>query len=256
MDNKTIQSFAIANRLKELRIGRGLSFDKLSAELRERYEINISSDSLANYEINYEHQTKVGKNLGMRVEYLICLADYYGVSTDYLLGKDVPMTPDVSVQEMMRKTGLSEDIILRLIAWNNLESIKESYTENSPTYISSICELTENMSAFMQPEDLRVMIIDFSNCLLASYLNSPGMITRSYLNYMGSLYTWYNALKNNSEDRIYDEAYKTDTQIHEFGLVTLTAKDSAKYSLSNILNMLSDEIDRISQNIVFSAIDK
>lgn len=187
---------------------------------------------------------------------LVKIAQFFNVSTDYLLGLSKTMTLDISIREMVKQTGISEENILRLIAWNNLEAVKETYTENSPAYISSICDLSENMTVTMTPEDLRTTIIDFSNCLLNAYLNSPGMITRSYLNYMGSLFAWYKALKNNSEDRIYYEAYKTDVEIQEYGLVTLTAEDSAKYCLSGISNMLFEEIDRISKNIVFSAVDE
>lgn len=79
-------SLLMAKRLKELREEKKLSHVSLSKALKERYDIDISRDSLMCYEVSDPHHTKAYKNEGMRVEYLRCLADFYGVSSDYLLG--------------------------------------------------------------------------------------------------------------------------------------------------------------------------
>lgn len=60
-----------------------------------------------NYEVSREEHSKKYKNLGMRVEYLYCLADFYGVSTDYLLGLTKNPVPDQSIQAVCQYTGLS-----------------------------------------------------------------------------------------------------------------------------------------------------
>lgn len=105
------QSFKIAETLNQLRTEKGLSFDKLSEALKAKYNIKISSDSLANYEISYNHQTKAGKNMGMRVEYLICLADYYGVSTDFILGKSKIRSSNPNLHAAVEYTGLDESAV-------------------------------------------------------------------------------------------------------------------------------------------------
>ena len=186
---------------------------------------------------------------------LVKIAEYFDVSTDYLLGKSKTMTPDISIQEMVQQTGLSEENIIRLIAWNNLESTFEQYDETSPKHISMICDTVENFSIIMKPTDFRDTVLEFSNCLISSYLNSPATITRSYRNFMASLFTWYKALRSNSEHDIYCKADEIDAKINEFGLITLTAEESAEHSLSRITSMLGDEIKRVSQNIIFSEID-
>ena len=89
------ESIKIANRLKELRSKKELSFEQLKKVLFEEYNIKISVDSLKNYEITEDH-IRANSNLGMRIEYLNCFADFYGVTTDYLLGVDTGKTVNVS----------------------------------------------------------------------------------------------------------------------------------------------------------------
>ena len=79
-------SLTMARRLKDLREQRGLSHVSLSAALNEKYGIEISRHSLMNYEVSDPNHSKSYINEGMRVEYLRCLADFYQVSSDYLLG--------------------------------------------------------------------------------------------------------------------------------------------------------------------------
>lgn len=85
MDIKKL-SLTMGKRLKDERERRGLSHEKLRLALMEKYGIEISKDSLINYEVSDEHHTKACKNNGMRVEYLRYFADFYGVSADYLMG--------------------------------------------------------------------------------------------------------------------------------------------------------------------------
>lgn len=73
-------------RLKAERERLGLSHLALRDAILEKYGIEISKDSLINYEVSDANHTKAYKNNGMRVEYLRYLADFYGVSTDWLLG--------------------------------------------------------------------------------------------------------------------------------------------------------------------------
>lgn len=106
-------SFITAERLRSLRKGKGLSHEGLSRELRTRYDIKISSDSLQNYEVTDEHHTKAYKNQGMRIEFLLCLADFYNVSTDYLLGRTGdPQRRPSAIDDL----GLSEGAVLWLSA--------------------------------------------------------------------------------------------------------------------------------------------
>lgn len=107
----------MATRLKDLRNERKLSHAKLSDALKEKYGISISKDSLIAYEVTSQVHAKAGANQGMRAEYLRCLADFYGVSTDYILGIESIRSPDSEVRTSAKCTGLTEEntVYLRAI---------------------------------------------------------------------------------------------------------------------------------------------
>lgn len=117
MDRQGV-SFKMGQRLKDLREERGLSHVDLIKQLSEKYGISISRDSLMAYEIADESRAKASKlpNLGMRVEYLYCLADFFDVSLDYLLGRSNVSKPDFNIGEICKKTNLSEGIVQVLYA--------------------------------------------------------------------------------------------------------------------------------------------
>ena len=121
----TGKSFIMAERLKQLREGRGLSHDKLSKALADQYGVKISPDSLINYEVADANHTKAYKNQGMRVEYLRCLANFYHVSADYLIGITDVKSQDPSIATIVKSTGLSERSIYRLR--NFIESSDDSH---------------------------------------------------------------------------------------------------------------------------------
>lgn len=100
-------SIRIAQRLKDLRKGRNLSHEKLSAVLREQYGVIISRNSLMNYEQTNEYHTAFGNNLGMNVGYLRTLSSFFGVSSDYLLGLS-DYRYKQSEEKTVRELGLSE----------------------------------------------------------------------------------------------------------------------------------------------------
>lgn len=119
MSNMKEQSVVMAERLKELRKEKGLSHESLSRTLFERYKIKISSDSLQNYEVAEACHSKAYKNLGMRIEYLICLADFYNISSDYLLGRTNDKERHPSAIDDL---GLSENAVLWLSAVKNFQN--------------------------------------------------------------------------------------------------------------------------------------
>ncbi len=93
---------------------KGLSHKKLADELIARYGIRISPDVLKVYEINDEFHSRFGDLKGMRIEYLYCLADFYRVSTDYLLGITDIETPSMDIRAISKNTGLSQGAIFAL----------------------------------------------------------------------------------------------------------------------------------------------
>lgn len=110
------QSVKMGKRLKALREetslnGKKMSHEKLKEKLKEIYGVEISRDSLMNYEVSDVNHSKFGTNLKMNVEYLNCLSSFYGVSTDYLLGRSDAKTANEDIHVACKTTGLSSDAI-------------------------------------------------------------------------------------------------------------------------------------------------
>lgn len=141
MDRKE-QSFKMARRLKKLRTSKELSHAKLSAELLRIYDIKISRASLMNYEIDDEHHSRAEScaNLKMNAEYLNCFADFYGVSTDYLLCRTDMTTSDVNALSVCKEYGLSESFC----EW--LKCLEESEPDIKPGVLNGLRLLYERES--------------------------------------------------------------------------------------------------------------
>lgn len=122
-----------AKRLKELRTnynnGNGISHEKLAAELNKRYsklenerknnylgslrgEI-ISAGVLKNYEITDVNHSKFNAGYGMNISYLTMLADFYNVTTDYLLGLSDDPQREPSAVDKLGLSPKARDIIER-----------------------------------------------------------------------------------------------------------------------------------------------
>ena len=112
MDNNIIlpASRIIAERLLSLRKSRGLTQKELANA------VGIDLTSIKNYEIAESGSSRVNSNIGMKVDTLIKIAKFYGVSTDYILGMTDLMTPAAHVIEAQYTTGLNECSIDLLMA--------------------------------------------------------------------------------------------------------------------------------------------
>lgn len=122
MDSKELSRLT-GRRLKEVRERHGLSHVALSDAIQERYGVRIAKDSLINYEVSDEHHTKAYKNNGMRVEYLRYLADFYGVTTDWLLG--LSDHPTRKTEELLASDlGISYDAISGILAAKQLIEVE------------------------------------------------------------------------------------------------------------------------------------
>lgn len=129
-----------ASRLQELRKRNKLSHQRLSESLEKKYGIKISKSSLINYEADDFH-SRSGSNAGMKAEYLRCLADFYGVSADYILGTSDIESPDISVQTVAKYTGLSENAVKRLY---ELKQQERKYENNEFSPIAILSRLLEH----------------------------------------------------------------------------------------------------------------
>lgn len=111
-------------RIKELRQERNLSLRDLASEL------NIAYSSLGKYERGDQQPS---------FETLIKIADYFNVTTDYLIGRDEGKTVDL--QTLYEEIGLSEDSIalLKSLVKCNQENTLPSFLKMNPLQSIDFC---------------------------------------------------------------------------------------------------------------------
>lgn len=154
-------SLIMAARLKQLRKERKLSHVALSTALNQAYGIDISRDSLMSYEVTDPNHSKHYKNEGMRVEYLRCLADFYNVSSDYLLGlTNDPSKNPAAADEL----GLSAALIDKLKRYSKYDIINTLLETMFDTSIFiSISALTNNINKVKDITIQENIILDYDN---------------------------------------------------------------------------------------------
>ena len=76
---RKIESHSFGNNLKELRISKGLTQEKLAEELNIRYKLNESKPTISQYENNRRVPD---------LDKIVNIADYFNVSLDYLINKE------------------------------------------------------------------------------------------------------------------------------------------------------------------------
>lgn len=92
-----------------MRIENELSYQKLHDKIKEKCNINISADSLSNYEVDVtQNHSRAEKCKGMKIEFLRALSSFYGVSTDWLLGISDTRSRDDGIKSIVESSGLSE----------------------------------------------------------------------------------------------------------------------------------------------------
>lgn len=114
-------SIILSKRLKELREERGISQETLLEQLNSA-GIKISLISLKNYEVTEQHHSKFLAVNGMNTEFLFNIAEFYGVSIDYLLGRTDTRSPNPDIQSACEYTGLSEKSIEKLKRINHFNA--------------------------------------------------------------------------------------------------------------------------------------
>lgn len=162
-------------RIKELRQERNLSLRDLASEL------NIAYSSLGKYERGDQQPS---------FETLIKIADYFNVTTDYLIGRDEGKTVDL--QTLYEEIGLSEDSIalLKSLVKCNQENTFPSLLKANPLQSIDFClsqgqlsfDLFDCIHAYFIaniPEDKQLYISETGNVSLSPKVSEDSEVYQS-----------------------------------------------------------------------------
>lgn len=142
----------VAQRLKKLRKKAGYTQEELAIELYKKQNVSITTATIKKYETS--NPNKLNQICGMRIEFLNAFADFYGVPTDYILGRTRSTSVSLTEQDIYETLGLSEKAIRQLKHLCNNRDLtpklfNQDYTEDEPIFvIDSLLSNIDFMSDF------------------------------------------------------------------------------------------------------------
>lgn len=213
MKDNTPESIEIAKRLKLLRESAGLSHEKLSEKLLEKYGATIKKDSLINYECTSSKARNACANLGMSAKNLLLLANFYNVSTDYILGREGAKSNVPDVRTSVNYTGLSEESIHFL----HDPGMVLGCGRTIPCLNDTVHELVNSILSIIVDEQLH------SEFRLMKYVLSRFEATPCH--------------KPHLDPRVEKDL---ETYLQQSGLFILPAKDGAKYYAKQIGEIITN----------------
>ncbi len=230
------KSLIMAQRLKDLRNERGLSHESLRKALMEKYEIDISVDSLKNYEVSKVPHAKAYKNEGMRVEYLRCLADFYGVSSDYLIGLSDAKTSDPRAISAMEYTGLSEETTVLL---HTISRLGENDNCNDVS-VPEVVEIFKNRSSYaINPSLLRFEMYRLIETIISQISEDPLLYGPAFQNY---IYGTVNHVLHRQSSRNYVPDDNLISELRDHGYQVLKSRDYAELQLNAVFDTLKAQV--------------
>lgn len=161
--------------IKDLRKEKGISsttaLEKEIEPYAKKYGITISSSTLNDLEETDDSSTskksRKNKNFGYKI--FLALADYYGVSVDYIFGRTDTRSPDPDMRAFKEYTGLTENAIERL----KIQCEKARTTDDNSYNLVSV---------FLSAMSFYDIIDHTYKCSVSSSIISPLKLISEYLN--------------------------------------------------------------------------
>lgn len=248
-------SFIMAERLKQLRTERGLSHEKLRDELQNNYGVSIDKSSLINYEIAQPNHSKAYANQGMQVRNLRILAQFYGVSTDWLLGTSDIRSADPGIHDIISFTGLSEDTALRLYAWHHIDEV---INDNLPSIPPPARKVIEDARNVHDPELVSRQSLDIVNRITEAISHNPTILCNCFQKYMSATSLHIKACVAEEDELRTNDSVPTslEEEATKQGFAIIRAGNASKWYLSQFFKAMEHFLDRSTWDELWSEAEK
>lgn len=237
MDTNQEKAIVTAKRIKELRESKNLSHERLRQELNLKYGCDISKGSLMNYEVSEVDHCKAWSTEGMSVKNLRILSDFYGVSTDYLLGNTDIQSSDVRIQDIVSSTILTEENAKRLFECKqNAEECKKQVSELN---IDPFCIEDDELCGRSLCSYVPSMFIN--NCIDFIFTGENGHWLETermemFNNFLSSAIHALGINQRIPSQELQDIFIRYAPELRAWGIGILTEEDAARYYVSNFID--------------------
>ncbi len=168
-------SILLSKRLKELREEKKLSHEKLCEQLQQA-GVKVGLQSLKNFEVTEKRHSKFEAAKGMKVETLFNLAEFYGVSVDYLLGRAETKSIDNKVQAACEVTGLKERSVQLISIYSRIFSEELNFVFQDYDFYELIKFLKTYAIAYKSKYNSDRNIFDETTVEAISFLELQGFV--------------------------------------------------------------------------------
>lgn len=185
------------------------------------------------------------------------IADFFNVSVDYLLGVSSAKSTDTTVQDIVRITGLNEESILKLIAWNSLQAIACKPQSDLTEYETEVLNAANlYIKHFLWNPDTQPHLyaqkiyINLVNNLIRAINECPQEACKLYESFIHSL-TIHHQIRNGAADPL---PFEIRNQIRNQGYQILGPKEASDWYLSLLFDgikyHMNENLDWLSYNWV------
>lgn len=180
---------------------------------------------------------------GPQLEQLPKIAKALNTTTDYLLGLSDVITDDVTIQKIVEKSGLYEDVIIRLMC---LQGSIDPKSSDAISYYSDCPEwIADNSEG-----NLKIIFRIFVNLLLKAAFDSTDEVLASFYPSFLIMTAHYGPVSN-VEDA--DNLAKQIDDLARRGYAALDNHNAVEWYISKLMNVLKtnmlEEFDELSERI-------
>lgn len=179
---------------------------------------------------------------------LVKIANFFNVSTDYLLGISETKTQNQSIQDIVNQLGLPENIVNLLIAWNSIEASAHRSLEETTALERDIINIADALFPMnpnrytLSQKTLQMLVTYFLNSLMPHC--DPTDRTYTILS---NFYLAESALTNNNTaspatERDLNEFTEAAEILEKYGLVPMSADDVGIWYLDHVFKSIKIRI--------------
>ena len=237
--------YEVSKRIRQLRESQNLT------QLQLAEKLNVSEQLIKNYEKAYlsngqstgRASDKTTAIAGMKIETLHKISQVFNVSTDYILGLSSIKSSESTIIDMVKSTGLTEQNILSLNAWNNLTNL---YTQKDSTctcqFVATLMEELGQIDDLVLLEKVHRTMI---NSIISALCNNAKELCAYYENILHATALAQQHSEELSQSLLVQDNQDIFCEIANRGYAIIDAQQIRDLYISKLCHALEQKLDTL-----------